>query len=70
MRRVKATPPELVLPLTLGKSCQILGDPNSCQAMIDEKEFGEALEAVGAKKAYWGLDTKDDYKVSQFEKVI
>lgn len=65
----KATPPELVLPLTLGKKVIIIGDHKQLPPMIDEKEFGEALEAVGAKKLIedW---TKDDYKVSQFEKLF
>jgi hypothetical protein len=37
--------------------------------MIDEQEFGEALEAVGAKNLieHW---TKEDYKVSQFESCL
>lgn len=65
----KATPPELVLPLTLGKKVVIIGDHKQLPPMIDEKEFSEALEAVGAKKLIedW---TKDDYKVSQFEKLF
>ncbi len=65
----KATPPELVLPLTLGKKVVVIGDHKQLPPMIDEREFGEALEAVGAKKLIedW---TKDDYKVSQFEKLF
>lgn len=65
----KATPPELVLPLTLGKKVVIIGDHKQLPPMIDEKEFGEALEAVGAKKLIedW---TKEDYKISQFEKLF
>ena len=37
--------------------------------MLDEKEFGEALEAIGAKNLIdnW---TKQDYKTSQFEKLF
>jgi len=65
----KATPPELVLPLTLGKKVVIIGDHKQLPPMIDEQEFGEALEAVGAKGLieHW---TKDDYKVSQFERLF
>lgn len=65
----KATPPELVLPLTLGKKVIIIGDHKQLPPMIDENEFGEALEAIGAKKLVedW---TRDDYKVSQFEKLF
>lgn len=65
----KATPPELVLPLTLGKKVIIIGDHKQLPPMIDENEFSEALEAVGAKQLVedW---TKDDYKISQFEKLF
>lgn len=65
----KATPPELVLPLTLGKKVVIIGDHKQLPPMIDEQEFSEALTAVGADKLVedW---TKDDYKISQFEKLF
>lgn len=65
----KATPPELVLPLTLGKKVIIIGDHKQLPPMINENEFSEALEAVGAKKLVedW---TKADYKISQFEKLF
>lgn len=65
----KATPPELALPLTLGKKVVIIGDHKQLPPMIDEHEFGEVLEAVGAKNLieHW---TKEDYKVSQFEKLF
>ena len=65
----KATPPELVLPLTLGKKVVIIGDHKQLPPMMNEKEFGEALEAVGAKNLieHW---TKEDYKISQFEKLF
>jgi superfamily I DNA and/or RNA helicase len=65
----KATPPELILPLTLGKKVIIIGDHKQLPPMIDENEFSEALEAVGAKELVedW---TKDDYKISQFEKLF
>ena len=65
----KSTPPELILPLTLGKKVVIIGDHKQLPPMIDEKEFGEALEFVGAKNLIedW---TKEDYKISQFEKLF
>jgi superfamily I DNA and/or RNA helicase len=65
----KATPPELVLPLTLGKKVIIIGDHKQLPPMIDENEFGEALEAIGAQKLVedW---TRADYKISQFEKLF
>lgn len=65
----KATPPELILPLTLGKKVVIIGDHKQLPPMIDEQEFGEALEVMGAKNLIeqW---TKEDYKISQFEKLF
>jgi hypothetical protein len=65
----KATPPELVLPLTLGKKVIIIGDHKQLPPMIDENEFSEALAAVGATQLVedW---TKEDYKISQFEKLF
>ena len=65
----KATPPELVLPLTLGKKVIIIGDHKQLPPMLDEKEFSEALELVGAKNLVeeW---TNQDYKTSQFEKLF
>lgn len=65
----KATPPELVLPLTLGKKVIIIGDHKQLPPMLDEKEFSEALESIGAKELVedW---TKQDYKTSQFEKLF
>jgi superfamily I DNA and/or RNA helicase len=65
----KATPPELVLPLTLGRKVIIIGDHKQLPPMIDEEEFSEALEAVGASNliAHWD---RQDYKISQFEKLF
>lgn len=65
----KSTPPELILPLTLGKRVVVIGDHKQLPPMIDEKEFTEALEFVGAKQLVedW---TKTDYKTSQFEKLF
>ena len=65
----KATPPELVLPLTLGKKVIIIGDHKQLPPMLDEKEFGEALEAIGAKDLIENW-TNQDYKTSQFEKLF
>lgn len=65
----KATPPELVLPLTFGKKVIIIGDHKQLPPMIDEEEFTEALESVGASKLieHWDSET---YKMSQFEKLF
>ena len=65
----KATPPELVLPLTLGKKVIIIGDHKQLPPMLDEKEFGEALDAIGAKELIENWK-KQDYKTSQFEKLF
>lgn len=65
----KATPPELVLPLTLGKKVIIIGDHKQLPPMLDEKEFGEALESIGAKELVENW-TRADYKTSQFEKLF
>jgi len=65
----KATPPELVLPLTLGRKVIIIGDHKQLPPMMDEQEFSEALESVGSRELiqHW---TREDYKVSQFEKLF
>lgn len=65
----KATPPELVLPLTLGKKVIIIGDHKQLPPMLEEKEFSEALAAIGAKELIENW-TKQDYKTSQFEKLF
>ena len=55
--------------MALGKKVVIIGDHKQLPPMIDEKEFGEALEISGAKDLIeqW---TKTDYKTSQFEKLF
>lgn len=65
----KATPPELVLPLTFGKKVVIIGDHKQLPPMLDEKEFSEALENIGDRELIddW---TTQDYKTSQFEKLF
>lgn len=65
----KATPPELVLPLTFGKKVVIIGDHKQLPPMLDEKEFSEALESIGAKKLIEDWTSKD-YSTSQFEKLF
>lgn len=65
----KATPPELAIPLVLGKKIILIGDHKQLPPMIDEDEFSEALEKAGAK----GLAnewTQEDYKTSQFERIF
>ncbi|WES98282.1 AAA domain-containing protein [Chryseobacterium arthrosphaerae] len=65
----KATPPELVLPLTFGKKVVIIGDHKQLPPMLDEKEFSEALENIGAKSLIEDWTSKD-YATSQFEKLF
>lgn len=65
----KATPPELVLPLTFGKKVVIIGDHKQLPPMLDEKEFSEALENLGARELIEDWTTAD-YKTSQFEKLF
>ena len=65
----KATPPELALPVVLGMKIVLIGDHKQLPPMIDENDFMEALEKVGAKNLVedW---TRKDYKTSQFEKLF
>jgi DNA polymerase III delta prime subunit len=65
----KATPPELVLPLTLGNKVVIIGDHKQLPPMIDEREFGEALETIGAKDLIKDWE-RADFKISHFEKLF
>lgn len=65
----KATPPELVLPLTLGKKVVVIGDHKQLPPMIDSDEFAEALGTMGAKQLAEELSA-EELKVSQFEKLF
>ena len=65
----KATPPELAMPLTLGKKLVLIGDHKQLPPMIDDEEFSEALKKVGANKLAEELE-KDYNKTSQFEKLF
>lgn len=65
----KATPPELVLPLTLGKKVIVIGDHKQLPPMIDSDEFAEALGTMGAQALADEL-SQEELKVSQFEKLF
>lgn len=65
----KATPPELALPLTLGKKIVLIGDHKQLPPMIDENDFMEALEKVGAQDLVEEWSRKD-FQTSQFEKLF
>lgn len=65
----KATPPELILPLTLGKKVVIIGDHKQLPPMIDSKDFAEAMDSIGAKHLADEL-SKKELKMSQFERLF
>jgi superfamily I DNA and/or RNA helicase len=65
----KATPPELILPLTFGKASIVIGDHKQLPPMIEEKQIGEALEEVGASNLAKELG-EDVFRISQFEKLF
>ena len=58
----KATPPELISPLVFGKKVIIIGDHKQLPPMINEKDFSEALEEMGAKNLIESW-TQDEYKI-------
>lgn len=65
----KATPPELILPLTLGKKVVIIGDHKQLPPMLDSQDFAEAMDSIGAKHLADEL-SKAELKISQFEKLF
>lgn len=65
----KATPPELILPLTLGKKVVIIGDHKQLPPMLDSQDFAEAMDSIGAKHLADEL-SKQELKISQFEKLF
>lgn len=63
----KSTPPELLVPLVLGRKIVIIGDHKQLPPMIEEKGIVEVLEEMGE------LDLAEDiesFKTSQFEKLF
>lgn len=62
----KATPPELILPLTFGKSIIIIGDHKQLPPMIDERQLSEVLNDVGATELAEELGS-EVFKKSHFE---
>jgi len=65
----KATPPEMIVPLTLGEKMIIIGDHKQLPPMMEENDFVEKLTLVGAQDLVKEWE-KEDYKISQFEKLF
>lgn len=65
----KATPPELMLPLCLGKRSVVIGDHRQLPPMLNEKDFREALIDAGASKLAEEID-REFTETSQFERMI
>lgn len=65
----KATPPELLLPLTFGKKSIIIGDHRQLPPSLNEQDFKETLETIGKHDLakHW---TEKDYQTSQFERLF
>ncbi|MCB9234208.1 MAG: AAA family ATPase [Bacteroidia bacterium] len=63
----KATPPEMLLPLILGRKVIIIGDHKQLPPMIDDKEIGEVLKELGEEKLAGEMD---EIKTAQFEKLF
>lgn len=63
----KATPPELLVPLVLGRKAVIIGDHKQLPPMIEEKRIAEVLREMGQDDL---ADELDEIKVSQFEKLF
>jgi superfamily I DNA and/or RNA helicase len=65
----KATPPELVLPLCLGKRSIVIGDHRQLPPMLNDRDFQESLQSVGAQNLAKEIDASFT-ETSQFEKMI
>lgn len=65
----KASVPELVLPLTLGKKLVLIGDHKQLPPMIDIDDFGVALSISGAQELVSDWERKD-LQTSLFEKLF
>ena len=65
----KATPPELLLPLTFGEKSIIIGDHRQLPPSLNEQDFKETLDTIGKfdLARHW---TEKDYQTSQFERLF
>ena len=64
----KATPPEMLLPLVVGKKVVIIGDHKQLPPMVDHETLDEALRHLGADDL--AQDLEYAVKTSQFEKLF
>jgi AAA domain len=65
----KATPPELILPLSFGKRSIVIGDHRQLPPMLHDKDFKEALRENGAEELADEMD-RTFTDTSQFERMI
>jgi hypothetical protein len=65
----KATPPELLLPLSFGKRCIVIGDHRQLPPMLNDKDFKEKLNEIGATDLVDEID-RAFTDTSQFERMI
>lgn len=63
----KATPPELLVPLIMGRKSIIIGDHKQLPPMIEERQVEEVLKDMGYDELAADLET---LKTSQFEKLF
>lgn len=63
----KATPPEMLIPLILGRKVVIIGDHKQLPPMIEEKRIEEVLIEMGEEKL---ANELEEIKTSQFEKLF
>ncbi|MCB0853986.1 MAG: DNA helicase, partial [Bacteroidetes bacterium] len=68
----KATPPEMIMPLCLGKKSIIIGDHRQLPPMLHEKALREALEEYGGERGKVLAEEidKEFVETSQFERLI
>jgi len=69
----KATPPELLLPMSLGKKNVIIGDHRQLPPSLTEinnEGFKKKLEEIGAKQLARNWSEISDLQISQFKKLV
>ncbi|MFV0187806.1 AAA domain-containing protein [Empedobacter falsenii] len=65
----KATPPELALPVLVGKKSIIVGDHQQLPPMVDGEEIKDVLKSIGENKLADTLSHKV-FETSQFERLF
>jgi len=69
----KATPPEMLLPLSFGKRSIIIGDHRQLPPTLkelDDEGFLKTLEKIGAKYLAEDWETREELKTSHFKSLI